>query len=278
MRSKTLTLPKAIGVLAAIILTTGGIASAYEVVPVPNGATITGRATFVGEPREPKIFKIEKNPEVCGAEDRVLYEVSVQDGNLADVVFVLKDVEKGKPYGSFGISGPGPGSRELIAGEGSEFPGTAIRPKTCLFGAFTGVIADGTSLKFDNQDNVKHSPHTYLVKGRVRQSLHNKDLEGESKLELTVKFDKDTTNVLKLECDQHNHMQNWFYRVRNPYYGFSAEDGTFSIGQVPPGTYTLVGWHPILGEQEQEVIVEANGTIEVSFEFKVQTRRRGRSR
>lgn len=278
MRPKILTLPQAIGMLAVIILMTGGMASAYEVVPVTDGGTITGKATFLGEPREPKIFKIEKNPEVCGAEDRVLYEVRVQDGNLADVVFVLKDVAKGKPYDQFVLLGPPPGSRELIPGEGSEFPGTLIRPKTCLFGAFTGVIADGASLQFDNQDNVKHSPHTYLVKGRVRQSLHNKDLEGESKLELAVKFDKDTTNVVKLECDQHNHMQNWFYRVRNPYYGFSAEDGTFEIGQVPPGTYTLVGWHPILGEQKQEVTVEANSAIEVSFEFKVETRRRGRSR
>ena len=94
-------------------------------------------------------------------------------------------------------------------------------------------------------------------------------------MELEIKFKKATAKVIKLECDQHNDMQNWFYRVENPYYAFSAEDGSFAIAAIPPGAYTLIAWHPILGEQEQEVIVERDGTLEVAFEFTA-TRRRTR--
>ncbi|MDP7304782.1 MAG: carboxypeptidase-like regulatory domain-containing protein, partial [Pirellulaceae bacterium] len=74
-------------------------------------------------------------------------------------------------------------------------------------------------------------------------------------------------------CDQHPHMQNWFRLVDNPYYAFSTADGTFTIDKVPPGTYKLIAWHPILGEHEQKVTVAANGTVDVNFEFSSKRRR-----
>lgn len=265
---------KQILVLVTLFVFAGASAAfSYEVAPVADGGTITGKISFTGEPRAPKTFKIEKNPEICGKEDRILYEVSVADGALADAVIVIEELEKGKPYANFVLLGPPPGTRDVGAGENADFPGTDIRPKTCIFGAFTGVVADGSVLRFSNQDSVKHSPHTYEVKGRVRTSMHNKDLEGEGTLELAVKFKKSTAKVIKLECDQHNHMQNWFYKISNPYYAFSAADGTFSIDKIPPGTYNLIAWHPILGEQEQEVVIEANGSLEVAFAFQERQRR-----
>ncbi len=267
---------RVLSLMGFFIIVGGAASGAYEVAPVTDGGNIAGKISFTGEVQAPKVFKIEKNPEVCGAEDRELYEVRVTDGALADVVLVLEGVEKGKPYASFVLLGPPPGTREYAGpGESAEFPGTDIRPKTCIFGAFTGVVADGSVLRFNNQDNVKHSPHTYEVKGRVRNSMHNKDLEGESTLELEIKFKKATAKVIKLECDQHNHMQNWFYRIENPYFAFSGEDGSFEIDQIPPGAYKLIAWHPILGEQEQEVTIESDGTLEVAFEFTA-TRRRTR--
>ncbi|MBI4471192.1 MAG: carboxypeptidase regulatory-like domain-containing protein, partial [Acidobacteria bacterium] len=111
------------------------------------------------------------------------------------------------------------------------------------------------------------------VRGRVRDSLHNQDLEGNGYLKLGIKFKKSTAKVIKLECDQHNHMQNWFYRIENPYYAFSGPDGTFKIDQIPPGTYKLIAWHPILGEQEQEITITANGTSDVTFAFSSGRRR-----
>jgi hypothetical protein len=74
---------------------------------------------------------------------------------------------------------------------------------------------------------------------------------------------------MKLECDQHNHMQNWFLRVDNPYYAFSAADGSFKIDQVPPGSYELRAWHPKFRKQlKQKVKVAAGGTAKAKFQFK----------
>ncbi len=247
--------------------------SDYKVVPVDNGGTIAGFVSYVGKPRPPKVIKVEKTPEVCGKEDRELYEVSVNDGKLQDVVLLLEEVKEGKPFDSLVLLGPPPGGRGgADTGEYELFPGTDIKPQKCIFGAFTGVIAQSSVLRFDNLDPVKHSPHTYAVKGRVRKSMHNQDLEGNGKLELPIALKKGY-KAIKLECDQHPHMQNWFRLVDNPYYAFSTADGTFTIDKVPPGTYKLIAWHPILGEHEQKVTVAATGTVDVNFEFSSKRRR-----
>ena len=256
--------------LALVVFAETNVALAYEVVEVENGGTIVGKVLLDGKPLPSKRFKVEKTPEVCGKVDRILEEVRVgADGGLADVVLVLEGVETGKPYPSeIAIQGPPPGARTQN-GESNEFPGTTLRPKNCIFGAFMGVVANGKLMRFKNQDPVKHSPHTYEVKGKVRKSMFNQDLEGDSALDVAVKFKKKKTKVVKLECDQHNHMQNWFYRVDNPYFAFSGDDGSFRIGRVPPGKYRLVAWHPKFKKtQKQEVTVAPDGTVDVGFTFK----------
>jgi len=72
---------------------------------------------------------------------------------------------------------------------------------------------------------------------------------------------------MKLECDQHNYMNTWFTPVKNPYYAIIGEGGTFSIDQIPPGKYTVVAWHPILGKSEQEITFTAGGKQKADFEF-----------
>jgi len=186
---------------------------------------------------------------------------------------LLEEVKEGKSYDSHVILGPPPGTREGGPVNVADYPGTDIRPLKCTFGSFTGVIAEDSVFRFDNLDPVKHSPHTYAIKGRVRKSMHNQDLEGNGKLDLTIGKLKKGYEVVKLECDQHPHMQNWFRVVRNPYYAFSSEDGTFKIDQIPPGKYKLIAWHPILGEQSHEVSIEANGTVDLALEFSSRKRR-----
>lgn len=249
-----------------------GASYGYDVTSVSNGASVSGKISFTGKKAlAPKVFKVEKTPEVCGKEDRVLEEMRIDaSGGLADVVVVIKGVKKGKGYATeVAIEGPPPGKNTSTGSGGKVFPGTTIKPKGCIFGAFTSVVAQGTSMHFKNMDPVKHSPHGYAVKGRVRKGMYNLDLEGDGTLEIPVKFKKKKLKVMKLECDQHNHMQNWFYKVENPYYAISAADGTFSIGDVPAGDYQLIAWHPkFKKEQKQKIKVSAGGKISADFSFK----------
>jgi hypothetical protein len=56
----------------------------------------------------------------------------------------------------------------------------------------------------------------------------------------------------------------------HPYFAVSKPDGTFSIPNLPPGTYTLAAWHERLGEQTMSVTVAAKETkSDANFTFKV---------
>jgi hypothetical protein len=262
--------------ISAALALVAQTAAAYEVVDVVNGGVISGTISLKGEAPELRRFKVEKTPEVCGADDRLVAEVRSAGGKLADVVVLLEKVETGKPFPKEEVQGgpPAEAFHSQVDGGGAEFPGTTIKPKECIFGPYTGVIAQGKLMNFRNQDPVKHSPHTYASQGRVKKTMHNQDLEAKGKLDLEVKFKKKRIVVLKLECDQHEHMQNWFRRVDNPYYAFSAADGTFTIDHVVPGTYELIAWHPKFPKElKQQVTVEANGTVSgTDFEFVMRVR------
>jgi hypothetical protein len=36
---------------------------------------------------------------------------------------------------------------------------------------------------------------------------------------------------------------------------------------LPPGVYRVKAWHPALGEQERDVVVEPNGSIQLDLQF-----------
>ena len=44
-----------------------------------------------------------------------------------------------------------------------------------------------------------------------------------------------------MQCGFHAYMESWAMAVNNPYYVLTDENGKFSLEQVPPGTYQLVG-------------------------------------
>ena len=54
--------------LIATAMLMASATSAYEVVAVKNGGTISGTVSVSGSVPEPRRFKVEKTPEVCGAD------------------------------------------------------------------------------------------------------------------------------------------------------------------------------------------------------------------
>ena len=52
-----------------------------------------------------------------------------------------------------------------------------------------------------------------------------------------------------------------------PYFAVTKPDGSFSIGNVPPGTYTLRAWHreQVLSEQKVTVSAGAVGKVDIAL-------------
>jgi hypothetical protein len=53
----------------------------------------------------------------------------------------------------------------------------------------------------------------------------------------------------------------------HPYFATSGTAGDFSIDGIPPGTYHLRAWHPVLGLVDQTVTVTAGGSANVSMKL-----------
>jgi hypothetical protein len=55
-------------------------------------------------------------------------------------------------------------------------------------------------------------------------------------------FEFDNLGTAQLLCNLHPEMIGYIVVVPTPYFALTASDGTFSIKDVPPGTYTLKTW------------------------------------
>ncbi len=247
----------------------GGSGAAYKEAPVADGGTVTGKITFKGAPPPPKTFDLSKFPQTtfCGKVDndgkgnRILREVTVTDGALGDVVVYIEHVTQGKPFKLDGTDVKADTCR-FLSQQGSDFVGV-VKNK----GEFRVVNLDADPSDPKSATGVLHNPHGYEVKGTTSTTMFNKPLPNKDQvLKETVKLRK-KESFMKLECDQHNFMNAYFIPVENPYYAVVGKDGTFTIDQVPPGTYEITAWHPILGEVEQKVTVAAKGKATADFAF-----------
>lgn len=242
---------------------------AYDVVAVKDGGTIEGQVTFLGSPPVPLQFDVDKNPEVCG-DQRSLVKVEAQNGLLKGAVVILEGIESGKPFAKQEFLGSAPGEG-MFQYAGGELLGLRVKAKNCNFGPFTGVLTPDEAVRFGNQDSVKHVLHTFVsldTQGNVLRTLHNRDIHPDSDFERTFGSDKlKESRLVRITCNRHDFMQNWLYVVKNPYFAISDENGNFSIDNIPPGQYVLRAWHPVLGQQEQEITVGSSSAQMTEFAF-----------
>jgi hypothetical protein len=73
--------------------------------------------------------------------------------------------------------------------------------------------------------------------------------------------------MVPLECNVHGWMKAYVGVVAHPYFATSAEDGTFTIGGLPPGTYQVEAWHESLGTKTGEVTIGPDGAGTVTFTY-----------
>jgi hypothetical protein len=244
-----------LGVVAHLCVGLGVLwpASAYDTAVVKDGAVVQGTVTFQGTVPEPKKFELQRHPDrvFCGALSdgeghRFLKEVNVgQGGGLKDVVVVVEGVQSGKPF---------------------TFTNAQVEANVCQFLPFVTVVSDKRELTVTNRDPVSHDIQGYTYdQAGVDIVLHRPSLKATGTTDIVhlLKGRK----VFTMQCGMHPYMQNWGYAIDNPYYAVTDPDGSFSIGDLPPGTYNVKAWHPILGIQERELTVEPNATATFDVRF-----------
>jgi hypothetical protein len=215
-------------------------AAAYDAVQVADGGTIKGKLTYQGAVATKKIIP-SKDTETCGDVREEPLIVVGPDKGVQDAVVYLKDVQKGKALA--------PPAKK-----------PEINNVKCEFQPHVQAIPVG-SIVIVNSDPVMHNTHGFFGK----QTVFNQALPVQGmKIEKPVK----KPGMMRVECDTHGWMLGWVYAAEHPYYAVTKKDGTFSIPDVPPGSYTLVAWQEYTDATEVPVTVKAKETTQQTIELK----------
>jgi hypothetical protein len=216
--------------------------AAYEVAAVADGGSIKGKVVYPGPvPAKRKIVPT-KDREVCGSGVREVDQILLgPDKSVAEAIVYLEKVDRGKAW-----------------------PKLAKTPEIdnvkCDFKPHVQVIPQG-DVTIVNSDPVLHNTKSFF--GRV--PVFNLALPNQGQ-RITRAVKK--SGLMRVECDAHGWMLGWVYVADNPYYAITEKDGTFTIADVPPGSYTLTAWQEFTGPVEVPVSVKAKEATSITVELK----------
>ncbi len=223
---------------------TGTSMAPGDVVAAPGGSTLTGKISFSGT--APKATKIQMAADpVCIKNhpgDAFTESVVVNgNGTLKNVFVYIKSV---------------PGTFAPPAAP------MTIDQKGCAYAPHVFGIQTGQKLKILNSDGTLHNVH-WLSKINPSQNLAMPKFVKEKE----TAFAKEEVMV-KFQCEVHNWMNAWMGVLPHPFFAVSGAEGTYTIKDLPAGTYDVIAWHEKYGTQTMKVTVSGSDSKTADFAFK----------
>jgi plastocyanin len=211
----------------------------YREGPVVDGGVIKGAVSLKGDPPGPYVIWVKKNADIFGEklpDERLLVS---KEGRVKNTVVHLVSVSQGKAW---------PKKDFTLLNEGGRFI------------PHVQVARRGGPLEIVNRDPVLHNVHA-LQGGKTLFNVAL-PLKGQKVRRLLPQV-----GIVDVMCDSHDWMSAWIVVLDHPYFAVTGDDGTYSIADVPPGSYRMAAWHEKLGTSEKEVTVAPGSRVEVNFIF-----------
>lgn len=204
--------------------------------------SVKGMVTYEGEAPEPKAIDRKIDP-VCKPNKDPSDALIVTKGKIKDVVV------------------------RVIGGPKAEAPPEPLilDQKGCTYSPHVSAIVPGQKIRVRNSDGTFHNVHG-TVDGR---DLWNKpQIAGSPELDLAA--DVKPGEVIDVVCNVHTWMHAYVAVEDSSAFVVTKDDGTFEIGNLDPGTYTLESWHPVLGKRTQkfEIGKGARGHVNARLIYK----------
>jgi plastocyanin len=175
---------------------------------------------------------------------------------------------------------PATAFEDVVAGAKGELKNVVVRVAKGLSGTFpaptTEAVVDqqgcryrphvlvaqaGQSVLIKNSDETMHNVHTY--KG-LSTLFNQAQVFGMPPIKKKFATSGD---VVKFKCDVHPWMTAYLLVTDNPFFAVTGDDGSFTIKDVPAGTYTVETWHEKLGTKVTQVTVTADKASELNVEL-----------
>lgn len=238
------------GTVSVLLLT--GLALLYlgPVVGAAPSGKITGTIKLDGTPPHERPIDMSKDP-VCAKQHegnpvKTQTVVSGPNGALEYVVV----------YFSEGLS----------AQAASAVPSTPVTfdQKGCVYLPHVIAVDVDQKLEVTTHDPTTHNIHPLPAPGTGNIGWNKSQPPGAPPIETSWKA---VEVAIPVKCNIHPWMNAYIAVVKGPY-AVSDENGSYTIDNVPPGSYTLTAWHETYKTQTQKVTVEAGKTAKADFTFK----------
>ena len=135
-----------------------------------------------------------------------------------------------------------------------------------------------------DQSGCRYHPHVFGVQASQNVEIRNSDpvlhnIKAIAKKNRPFNISQPTAGMktnrtfpnaevmVSLQCNVHGWMQAWVGVRPDPFFAVSGPDGSFSIKDLPPGTYTIEAWHEKFGTQTATVTIAGTESKTANFTF-----------
>jgi hypothetical protein len=208
-----------------------------------GGGTVSGKITYEGTPAKPKPIDMSKEPSCAKQHATPVTTETVVTGPNNSLANVVVYISAGAPD-------------DAAPGQAATFD-----QKGCQYIPHVLAFQVNQQLKVVNDDQTSHNIHPLA---KINREWNKSQPPGTPPI--IDKYDK--PEFIPVKCNVHPWMHGTFAVLKNSHYSVSAQDGGFSLPNLPAGKYTVTAWHESYGEQTQEVTISGSETKTVNFVFK----------
>src|SRR5260221_852687 len=123
------------------------------------------------------------------------------------------------------------------------------------------TVLRGTTVDFPNDDEVFHNVFSLSSAKTFDLGRYPK---GSSR---SVVFDR--SGVIQVFCHIHSDMSAVVLVLDNPFFAVPAENGRYAIEGIPPGEYTVVGWHERIKPVTRPIRIVPGETARLDFNIPI---------
>jgi hypothetical protein len=209
-----------------------------------NEATVVGTITLKGTSPKLRIIDMTADP-VCQQQNRKALPdwIITKQGALANAFVYVK----GDTLNTYRFAVP---ETDVM-----------LNQRACYFEPHVFGLQVGQSLQIINGDPTQHNVHPTP---KLNQEWNQTQAADSPPM---VKTFRRAEVMIPIKCNQHPWMRAYVGVLNHPYFSVSDKTGKFEIRNLPPGTYKLVVWHEIFGEQEIDVTLVPGESRSADFTF-----------